>query len=169
MQIFHELGHVLGGLMTGAEIEKVYLHPLTLSRTDFSSNPNPLLTVWMGPVIGVVLPFILYLIASIVDAPKLYFFKLFSGFCFIANGIYISFGFSFPSLDSGMMLAYGTPLFCIIGFGIVTIPLGLFLWNNLCSYFGFGKNVDVVPRKDILISFCLFLALILAEICYSSF
>ena len=167
MQIFHELGHVIAGLLSGAEIEKVYLHPLTLSRTAFSTNPKPLFVVWMGPIIGVALPFLLYLVAKFAKVSKLYMFRLFSGFCCIANGIYISFGFGYPALDSGLMLSLGTPLLFILGFGVLTIPLGFYLWNGLGNHFGLGKNRGLVAQEDIRLSFCILLTIVIAEIVYS--
>ena len=33
MQAVHELGHVLGALLTGGSPNKVYLHPLIISAT----------------------------------------------------------------------------------------------------------------------------------------
>ena len=45
MQQVHELGHVIGALVTGAQIESVVLHPLTISRTDLAHNPLPLVVV----------------------------------------------------------------------------------------------------------------------------
>ena len=45
-----------GALATGGTITAVVLHPLTISRTDVSINPRPLLVVWAGPLLGVLLP-----------------------------------------------------------------------------------------------------------------
>jgi hypothetical protein len=56
MQAVHELGHVAGAWLTGGRVEKVVLHPLTISRTDLAHNPAPLLVVWAGPTVGVLLP-----------------------------------------------------------------------------------------------------------------
>lgn len=56
MMAVHELGHVLVVLATGGTITAVVLHPLTISRTDVSINPRPLLVVWAGPLLGVLLP-----------------------------------------------------------------------------------------------------------------
>ena len=56
MMDVHELGHVVGAVATGGRVEKVVLDPLTISRTDVLPNPNPLLVVWAGPIVGVLLP-----------------------------------------------------------------------------------------------------------------
>ena len=56
MQTFHEAGHVLGAWITGGQVQRVILHPLTFSRTDVHPNVHPLLVAWMGPMVGVLLP-----------------------------------------------------------------------------------------------------------------
>jgi len=45
MQVVHEAGHVLVARLTGAEVTKVALHPLIVSRTDVAENPHPLAVV----------------------------------------------------------------------------------------------------------------------------
>jgi hypothetical protein len=52
----HELGHVIGAVISGGVVERVVLHPLTISRTDVSPNPHPGIVVWLGPVIGCLFP-----------------------------------------------------------------------------------------------------------------
>ena len=34
MQAVHELGHAIGAWISGGHVERVVLHPLTISRTD---------------------------------------------------------------------------------------------------------------------------------------
>lgn len=53
MQAVHELGHVAGAWLTGGRVERVVLHPLTISRTDLATNPHPLPVVWAGPVVSI--------------------------------------------------------------------------------------------------------------------
>ncbi|QDU12805.1 hypothetical protein CA11_05850 [Gimesia maris] len=65
----HELGHVLGGLFTGGSISRVVLHPFSISRTDLSVNPLPALVVWAGPVLGVLLPLLFWLIGRLLRTP----------------------------------------------------------------------------------------------------
>ena len=48
MMAVHELGHVVGALVTGGVVERVVLHPLTISRTDVSPNPEPSIVVWLA-------------------------------------------------------------------------------------------------------------------------
>lgn len=94
MQVVHETGHVLVARVTGAEVIKVALHPLIVSRTDLGKNPHPLAVVWGGPLLGSLLPLLAFGMAAVFRAPGLYMFRFFSGFCLIANGIYIGEGLS---------------------------------------------------------------------------
>ncbi|MEW4486456.1 M50 family metallopeptidase [Thalassoglobus sp. JC818] len=82
----HELGHVIAGLTTGGAITKVVLHPLAISRTDVSLNPSPLVTVWAGPVIGVVVPLIVWGLFRKFRIPGDNLARFLAGFCMIANG-----------------------------------------------------------------------------------
>jgi hypothetical protein len=41
---------------TGGTVERVVLHPLSISRTDVSPNPHPVAVVWLGPIVGSVVP-----------------------------------------------------------------------------------------------------------------
>ena len=45
MMIVHEFGHVLHAWFSGANVVKVVLHPLAISRTDVAPNPHPLFVV----------------------------------------------------------------------------------------------------------------------------
>src|SRR3954452_19977310 len=85
MQAVHELGHVLGAALTGGTVERVVLHPLTISRTDLAHNPSPLLVVWAGPAFGVLLPFALWLVAAAVRFRGASVLRFFAGFCLVAN------------------------------------------------------------------------------------
>jgi len=134
MQIVHEFGHVLGGWLTGGQLARVVLHPLTISRTDWAQNPNPLVEVWAGPILGVLLPLAGWFLLR--RRRGVYLVRFFAGFCCIANGAYIA-GGSFDRLgDAGDLLRLGSPIWLLWLFGIVTIPLGLWLWHRQGSHFG---------------------------------
>src|SRR5262245_31469150 len=92
MMAVHEAGHVLGAWVTGGKVERVILHPLTISRTDVSINPNPLFVVWAGPLFGVAAPFAVWLAAQTCRLSFWYLLRFFSGFCLVANGAYIGVG-----------------------------------------------------------------------------
>ena len=129
----HEMGHIVGAFLTGGHIERVVLHPFTISRTDVSPNPSPVVVVWLGPIFGSVLPLAvsLFLPQGLTTTRKMVMF--FAGFCLIANGAYIALG-SFDKIgDSGVMLRHGSPMWMLLAFGLLTIPLGLFVWHRLGS------------------------------------
>src|SRR5687768_1269486 len=92
MQAVHEAGHVLGAWITGARVERVVLHPLTISRTDVSENHWPLVVVWMGPIFGVAAPIAIWFLAMLARLPGTFVLRFFAGFCLIANGGYLAFG-----------------------------------------------------------------------------
>ena len=110
MMATHELGHVLGALVSGGIVERVVVHPLTISRTDVTPNPNPLIVVWLGPIVGCILP----LVAAMLVPQRLPFARrtamFFAGFCLLANGAYIAVGSIDKVGDCGEMLKHGSPL-----------------------------------------------------------
>jgi hypothetical protein len=138
MQAVHEFGHVLGAWLTGGEVVKVVLHPLTISRTDLAYNPNPLLVVWLGPVTGVSLPLTLWAIAAALHMPGAFVLRFFAGFCLIANGAYIGLGSLGEIGDCGEMLRNGSALWQLWLFGALTMPAGLLLWHRQGTHFGLG-------------------------------
>ena len=147
MMAVHELGHVLGAIATGGRVERVVLHPLTISRTDVSPNPCPLLVVWAGPVVGVALPLGLLLAARVLRIKWAYMLQFFTGVCLIANGAYIGVG-SFGRVgDAGDILRRGSPMWTLWLFGAACLPLGLYLWNGLGSRFGLGAAAGKVDHR----------------------
>ena len=92
MMAFHELGHVVGATVTGGSIERVVLQPFTISRTDVSPNPHPGTVVWLGPVVGCLLPLALFAIVPRHLTVLHNVTRFFSGFCLIANGCSLALG-----------------------------------------------------------------------------
>ena len=139
MQAVHELGHVSVTLATGGTVTKVILHPLTISRTDSSGSLHPLLVIWAGPVIGVALPLALLAVFKVAKLKWDYLVQFFAGTCLIANGAYIAAG-SFQKIgDAGDLIRHGSPIGLLWSFGLVTVPLGLWLWNGLDRVLGLEK------------------------------
>jgi hypothetical protein len=138
MQAVHESGHVLGAWLSGGRVARVVLHPLTISRTDLADNPNPLVVVWAGPVVGVAVPLLLWGLAVAVRPPGVYVVQFFAGFCLLANGLYIGVG-SFDRIgDCGEMLRHGSERWQLWLFGLATAPAGLWLWHRQGPHFGLG-------------------------------
>lgn len=133
MQIFHELGHVVGAWITGGTIERVILHPLTISRTDVSPNRNPLIVVWLGPTLGCLLPLTIWLLFPKRLVAVRNCLKFFAGFCLVGNGAYLLFGLPGRVGDCGTMLNCGTNPTVMISYGFVSITAGFWLWHQFGS------------------------------------
>jgi hypothetical protein len=165
MQVVHEAGHVLVARLTGAEVTKVALHPLIMSRTDVAENPHPLAEVWGGPLIGSLLPLMLFGLATAFRLPGVYLLRFFAGFCLISNGVYIGIGHILADgADPWVMMENGSPRWLLVLFGAVTFPLGLYLWHRQGPHFGLGGAKGKVDTRAAFISAGLFLALTGAEV-----
>lgn len=140
MQTVHELGHAIGAWVSGAEIQKIVLYPWTISRTDVRPNPNPLLVVWLGPIVGAGIPAVLALGSYRRKFTGFFLLRFFAGFCLIANGGYIGAGSLEAIGDCGTMLKYGSPIWTLWLFGGVSFAAGFLFWNQLGRYFGLGPN-----------------------------
>lgn len=161
MLAVHELGHVLAAWSTGGTVTGVILHPLAISRTDVLPNPHPLSVVWAGPLLGVVLPLIVWGLFCAARIPGAFLPRFWAGFCLLANGGYIGLG-SFAGIgDAGDMLRLGSPIWSLWLFGLVTMPVGLLLWHRQGTHFGLGKPPTSVSPRTAYISLTL-LAITLA-------
>lgn len=166
MQVFHELGHVFGGVLTGAVIENVYLHPLIISHTELSQNAHPLIVVWAGPFIGGLVPLLLFFAATLFKMPFLYLLRFFAGFCLVANGAYIALGPVEGSLDTAVILMSGGARYQTVIFGLITIPMGLYLWHNQGRYFGFGGEKGAVEKGAVMLSVGALMTIVLIELAF---
>ena len=167
MMALHEFGHVAGALVTGGSIERVVLYPLTISRTDVSPNPHPAIVVWLGPIVGCLLPLVLFAIVPRRLTVLRNVARFFAGFCLIANGAYISIGSVNQIGDCRDMLQTGTPLGVLFVFGAVAISLGLYLWNGLGSLKEFIDHPAVVTPRMAYVVFGFFCAMVAAGFAFS--
>jgi hypothetical protein len=160
MQAIHELGHLLGALATKGKVSQVVLHPLTISRTDLSENPHPLFVVWSGPVVGVLAPLFLWAIFARLDFGFAFVLRFFAAFCLVANGLYIGLG-SFAEVgDCGEMLKHGSEKWQLWLFGLLTTPVGFWLWYGQGGHFGFGPAPREIAPKVMYGMLAMCLALI---------
>jgi hypothetical protein len=165
MQVVHETGHVIVARLTGGEVIKVALHPLIVSRTDLGENPHPLAVVWGGPLVGSVLPVLVFALAAALRLPGVYLLRFFAGFCLIANGVYISIGWLLADgADPWVMTENGSPVWVLVLFGLLTAPLGLYLWHRQGPHFGLGEGKGNVSVRAAVTSAALFLALVAGEL-----
>jgi hypothetical protein len=140
MQGVHEAGHVVGAWVTGGRVEKVVVHPLTISRTDLAENPRPLVVAWAGPLFGTTAPVAGWLMLAGVRWRWAFVVRFFAGFCLVANGVYIGAGSFWAIGDCGEMLRHGSPLWVLWLFGVVATPAGFWLWHGEGRRFGLGAH-----------------------------
>ena len=144
MMAVHEFGHVVGAIVSGGQVERVVLYPLTISRTDVSPNPSPLLVVWAGPLLGCLLPVAISLAIPKRRSVSRNVAMFFAGFCLLANGAYIAFGTFDRVGDCGVMLRHGSPLWLLIGFGAIAVLVGFYLWHRLGTIKEFISDPSLV-------------------------
>lgn len=168
MQAVHELGHVIGAILSGGHVARVILHPAAISYTELSRNPRPNLVTWMGPIVGTALPAAAYSLARVRCWRGWFVFQFFAGFCLIANGAYIAFGSLGDIGDAGDLLRHGTPQYLLLMFGGITIPMGLWLWNGLGSHFGIGTAARARDRTVGYVVTTLLLIIVMLELLLST-
>lgn len=149
MQAVHELGHVLGAMVTGAEVRRVVLHPLTISRTDLGKNPSPLIVVWSGPILGALIPTVLWMAARLIRASGDHLLRFFAGFCLVANGAYIGVAPWYAIGDGRDLLRLDPTAWPPATFGVVAITSGLLLWNGQGARFGLGPHPEPIPPMHV--------------------
>jgi hypothetical protein len=166
MQAVHEAGHVLGASLTGGRVTNVVLHPLAISRTDVSPNPQPRVEVWAGPIVGVVLPLAMWLVARHWWKPVAPWLRFFAGFCLIANGCYLGYGVVEPIGDAEELRRLGVPAWMLGLFAAATIPLGLRLWHGLGPEFGWGPQGQPVTWRRAGIASAALIIVVVLEWCF---
>jgi hypothetical protein len=168
MQAVHEFGHVSAGVVTGGRVEQVILHPATISLTRLTVNPHPLFVTWMGPVIGCLLPVLALAVARWRRWRGWYVFQFFAGFALIANGAYIALGSLWGIGDAGDLIRYHSPIWLLWLFGLITIPIGLWLWNDLGPHFGLGAKAYTIDALVPHFTFAAVVIIVVLEISFSS-
>lgn len=167
MMAVHECGHVVGAALTQGEVQRVILHPLAISRTDVSPNPNPAIVVWTGPIFGCVAPLVFCLLIPVRATIARGIAIFFAGFCLIANGAYIAVG-SFDRVgDCGEMLRSGSPFWTLLAFGALTIPLGFLMWHRLGSARQFFAEPSLVPARTAYSLLVILLAAVVCEVAFT--
>ena len=164
MMVVHEAGHVAGAALTGGRVVEVVLHPLAISRTDVEPNPNPLLVAWAGPVIGLMLPIVLWSSLSVLKSPAASLARFFTGFCAVANGLYLGVG-SFDRIgDAGDLLRSGASLWHLWLFGVLSTLSGFRIWHGQAKSFGFGLNAERVSWRSVKLTAALLAVIVALEL-----
>jgi hypothetical protein len=168
MQAVHEAGHVMAAALSGGRVAEVVLHPAAISYTRLASNPHPLFVTWMGPIVGAILPLLVFAIARAIRWRGWYLVQFFAGFCLVANGAYLAFGAFAHIGDAGDLVRHGAPIWLLWLFGMITIPLGLWLWDGLGPHFGLGTSSGRVDRAAAYAMLACLAVIVLLEYTFSS-
>ncbi|MDP1561197.1 MAG: hypothetical protein Q8M16_07355 [Pirellulaceae bacterium] len=128
MTFTHELGHLIGGWTCGATLQAVDMWPWRLPYSLFDPDPLPLVTLWSGPILGVLLPVGL---AAYLRHNWMWFV---AHFCTLANGLYLATAWYSGDrfLDTQRLFAHGASPLAIGLYCILTIGFG---------YIGFRRSI----------------------------
>ena len=128
MTFVHESGHVLCGWIGGGKLQEADLTPWSLPYSRFEPDPHPLLTLWGGPVIGVLVPVI---VAAVARQRWLWFIAY---FCLLANGAYLAAAWISGErfLDTPRLLHHGAHPASIAAFCVATIVAGYYGFRMEC-------------------------------------
>lgn len=129
MALTHECGHILGGWAGGGTLQYAELRPWRLPYSIFEPDPRPLVTLWSGPILGVVVPLAA---AILVRHPWMWFV---AHFCVLANGVYLAAAWfsGDPLLDTPRLLHAGGRPISIIGYCVATIGFGYIRFRADCA------------------------------------
>ncbi len=120
MTFTHEVGHIVGGLCCGGTLSEADLLPWHLPYSFFDPDPFPRITLWSGPILGVVVP----LAGAFIFRRD--WVWLIAYFCLLANGAYIGVAWFSPAdqLDTTKLLNHGVHPSAIFLYSAITISAG---------------------------------------------
>jgi hypothetical protein len=128
MTFTHEIGHMIGGWIGGATLTNFDIAPWRLPFSVHNPDPSPRLTLWAGPILGVVVP---GLIALLFRHQWLVFV---ADFCLLANGGYLAIAWlsGDPFLDTPRLLEAGASPVTITIYCALTIGIGYLRFRRDC-------------------------------------
>ncbi len=128
MTFTHESGHILAGWLCGATLQRADLLPWHLPYSIFDPDPRPLITLWGGPILGVLIP----LAAAL--AIRQGWMWVIAHFCLLANGAYLATAWFSGDrfLDTPKLLDQGAHPATIVIYCICTIGFGYVGFRHEC-------------------------------------
>lgn len=135
MVLTHEIGHILGGWLGGGSLRDYEIRPWRLPHSFFSPDPRPLLTLWAGPVLGVVFPCMFaFVLGRVLKFSQLDWVWFVANFCLLANGVYLAAAWVSGDhlLDTSRLLQAGSPPLVIGLYIFLTCSLGYVRFRNSC-------------------------------------
>lgn len=130
MTFTHEVGHVVAGLCSGGSLETVELRPWRLPYSLFVVDPHPLITLWGGPLIGVVVP------VAFAITLRMQWMWFIASFCLLANGLYLATGWFAGDryLDTTKLFEHGASPIAVALYCVVTIGWGYVRFRKACLW-----------------------------------
>jgi hypothetical protein len=129
MTFTHEAGHVVGGWASGGTLREAHLLPWELPYSTFDPDPRPLVTLWSGPVLGVLVPL------ALAAAIRRHWAWFISHFCLLANGSYLAIAWATGDnlLDTPKLLARGAYPATIAAYCLLAIGFGYVGFRRHCT------------------------------------
>jgi len=146
MTLTHETGHLIGGWCCGGTLVNADLLPWHLPYSFFSPDPHPLITLWCGPILGVVMPL---MTAMVVRRDWAW---LIAYFCILANGAYIATAWfsGDPQLDTQKLLHHGAHPIGIVIYCALAIGAGYVGFRRSCiRFFTNADPVTLDPNRNV--------------------
>lgn len=143
MTFTHELGHIVGGWACGGRLQQADLLPWHLPYSIFEPDPQPLVTLWSGPILGAIFPAGL---AILIRGRWTWFV---AHFCVLANGAYIASAWFAGDryLDTPRLLEHGAAPVSIGIYCLLTIGLGYAGFRRSCIAVLSSPSQGKVARK----------------------
>lgn len=128
MTVTHEAGHLVGGWACGGTLREARLYPWELPYSIFEPDPRPLVTLWAGPVLGVLVPLAA---AAVVRRPWAWFV---ADFCLLANGAYLAVAWVTGDrhLDTPKLLAHGAHPAAVATYCLLAVGFGYVRFRRRC-------------------------------------
>ncbi len=120
MTFVHESGHLICGFACGGTLTSADLLPWHLPYSFFEPDPHPLVTLWGGPILGVLIPL------AIAFALRTNWMWFIANFCLLANGSYLAAAWVSGDryLDTPKLLEHGAHPFSIAIYCLLTTGFG---------------------------------------------
>ena len=128
MTFTHEMGHIVGGWCCGGTLKSADLLPWHLPYSIFDPDPKPLVTLWCGPILGVVVPL------GLAFAIRHEWVWFVANFCILANGAYLATAWISGDryLDTPKLLEHGAHPITIGLYFALTIGFGYMGFRRSC-------------------------------------
>jgi hypothetical protein len=133
MLAVHELGHAMHAWNTRGSVVSMTIPWFGFSQTLTAGTSYPRYVVWGGAEWGCGIPLLACGLALLVrgrrGVPEL--LKFFTGFCLIANGLYLGLFWMGRNNDASDLVRMGESPLTLIAFGIVATVSGFYMWHKL--------------------------------------